>query len=82
VPAPHPLARRIHDRVLQLLGTALLKTEMCEQLGRLGRQDEIMDTLVELRSTLEETVGELRAIMADLRTTPDAQDGSLKNQAA
>ncbi len=81
MPAPHPLARRIHDRVLQLLGTALLKTEMCEQLGRLGREDEIMTTLGELRVTLEETVDELRAIMAELRTTPD-EDGSLKNQAA
>ena len=70
MPAPHPLARRIHDRVLQLLGTALLKTEMCEQLGQLGREDEIMDTLVELR-----------AIMADLRTPP-ADSESLKNQAA
>jgi len=81
MPAPHPLARRIHDRVLQLLGTALLKTEMCEQFGRLGREDEIMDTLVELRATLEETVGELRSIMADLRTLP-ADGESLKNQAA
>ncbi len=81
MPAPHPLARRIHDRVLQLLGTALLKTEMCEQLGRLGREDEIMDTLVELRATLEETVGELRSIMADLRTLP-AESEVLKNQAA
>ena len=81
MPAPHPLARRIHDRVLQLLGTALLKTEMCEQLGRLGREDEIMDTLVELRATLEETVVELRSIMADLRTVP-ADPESLKNQAA
>jgi signal transduction histidine kinase len=81
MPAPHPLARRIHDRVLQLLGTALLKTEMCEQLGQLGREDEILDTLVELRATLEETVGELRAIMADLRTLP-ADPESLKNQAA
>ena len=81
MPAPHPLARRIHDRVLQLLGTALLKTEMCEQLGRLGREDEIMDTLAELRATLEETVGELRSIMADLRTLP-ADGDSLKNQAA
>jgi signal transduction histidine kinase len=81
MPAPHPLARRIHDRVLQLLGTALLKTEMCEQLGRLGREDEIQDTLVELRTTLEETVAELRAIMADLRTQP-ADPESLKNQAA
>ena len=81
MPAPHPLARRIHDRVLQLLGTALLKTEMCEQLGQLGREDEIMDTLVELRATLEETVVELRSIMADLRTVA-ADSESLKNQAA
>ena len=81
MPAPHPLARRIHDRVLQLLGTALLKTEMCEQLGRLGREDEIMATLVELRATLEETVDELRSIMFDLRSMP-VDDGSLKNQAA
>ena len=79
--APHPLARRIHDRVLQLLGTALLKTEMCEQLGRLGREDEILDTLGELRATLEETVGELRSIMADLRTLP-AEGEALKNHAA
>jgi len=82
VPAPHPLARRIHDRVLQLLGSALLKTEMCEQLGRLGREGEILDTLVELRSTLEQTVDELRAIMADLRPTPTAEHAPLKNQAA
>jgi signal transduction histidine kinase len=81
MPAPHPLARRIHDRVLGLLATALLKTEMCEQLGRLGREDEIIDQLVELRATLEATVDELRSIMADLRTQP-ADDGSLKVQAA
>jgi signal transduction histidine kinase len=81
MPVPHPLARRIHDRVLQLLGTALLKTEMCEQLGRLGRGDEVADTLAELRSTLEETVVELRSIMADLRTLP-VDDESLKNRAA
>jgi signal transduction histidine kinase len=81
MPAPHPLARRIHDRVLGLLATALLKTEMCEQLGRLGREAEIVDQLVELRATLEATVDELRSIMADLRTQT-ADDGSLKNQAA
>jgi signal transduction histidine kinase len=70
MPVPHPLARRIHDRVLQLLGVALLKTEMCEQLGLLGREDEMVGTLVELRITLEETVDELRAIMSELRTLP------------
>jgi signal transduction histidine kinase len=81
MPAPHPLAQRIHDRVLQLVGTALLKTEMCEALSQLGREDEIMTTLIELRSTLEETADELRAIMSDLRTVP-ADAESLKNRAA
>jgi signal transduction histidine kinase len=79
--APHPLARRIHDRVLGLLGTALVKTEMCETLGRLGRQDEIPATLVELRSALEQTVVELRSIMAELRTSA-TDESSLKNGAA
>ena len=81
MPAPHPLARRIHDRVLGLLGTALVKTEMCETLGRLGREDEIPATLLELRSALEDTIIELRSIMAELRTiAPD--DDTLKNHAA
>ena len=79
MPAPHPLARRIHDRVLGLLGTALVKTEMCETLGRLGREEEIPATLDELRSALEDTVVELRSIMAELRT---AEDQTLKNHAA
>ena len=46
-----------------------MKTEMCETLGQLGRQDEIPATLVELRSALENTIVELRAIMAELRTS-------------
>jgi Histidine kinase len=64
---PHPLAVRIHDRVLGLIGTALMKTEMCERLAELGREDEIASTLAELRSALDQTVIELRSIMADLR---------------
>ena len=65
--SPHPLARRIHDRVLGLLGTALMKTEMCERLSELGRYNEVAPTLSELRSALEETVVELRGIMAELK---------------
>ena len=80
MPAPHPLARRIHDRILGLIGTALVKTEMCETLGQLGRQDEIPATLLELRSALEETSIELRAIMAELRTV--AEDDTRSHQAA
>jgi signal transduction histidine kinase len=86
--APHPIARRIHDRVLQLLGSALLKTEMCEQLDRLGRGQEIPGQLGELRQALEEAVVELRGVMADLRelsagesAAESAADG-LKNRAA
>ncbi len=78
---PHPLARRIHDRVLGLLGTALMKTEMAETLGKLGRQDEVPATLEELRSALMDSIDELRGIMAELRT-PATDDESLKNHAA
>jgi signal transduction histidine kinase len=78
---PHPLAVRIHDRVLQLLAFAMLKTEVCENFAQLGRGSEVIETLEELRSTLEQTADELRAIMADLRMQP-AEDGSRKNQAA
>jgi signal transduction histidine kinase len=82
-PQPHPLAQRIHNRVLQLLGAALMQSEMCEQLGRLGREQEIPATLAELRESLEQAVIELRAIMAELRETA-AEDTAetLKNQAA
>ena len=65
---PNPLARRIHDRVLGQLGAALVKAEMCEKLDELGRYEEIRPTLLELRSALDESVVELRAIMAELRT--------------
>jgi signal transduction histidine kinase len=61
------LAVRIHDRVLQLIGTAMIKAEMAETLGRLGRHDEVPATLGELRAALDETMLELRAIMADLK---------------
>jgi hypothetical protein len=67
MPAPHPLAIRIHDRVLQLVGTAMMKAELAETLGRLGRHDDVPAALVELRSALDETVLELRSIMADLK---------------
>jgi len=65
--ARHPLAERIHDRVLQLLGTAMMKVEMIEALDSLGRREDIPATLTELRSALDETVVELRSIMSDLR---------------
>jgi signal transduction histidine kinase len=67
VPAPHPLARRIHDGVLQLVGTAMLKADMAETLIRLGRTDEVPAALVELRTALDDTVIELRSIMSDLK---------------
>lgn len=76
-PDQHPLARRIHDGVLQLLGAALMKTELMEQLHQLGRDDDAPAHLAELRQTLEQTVTELRSIMAELREAE-----TLKNRAA
>ena len=77
--APHPLAERIHDRVLQLLGSAMLQTEMAEQLGKLGRHDDVPASLLQVRESLEQAVLELRGIMSELRTTEPA-DSNLKNR--
>ncbi len=71
---PHPLATRLHDGAMQLLGAALLKTEMCEQLEARGRADEIPAQLVELRSSLVATIVELRSIMTGLRLPADESD--------
>jgi signal transduction histidine kinase len=76
----HPLATRIHDGVLQMLGSALLKAEMVEQLGYLGRTDEVPGQLSELRSALEQAVFELRSIMSELRSADGAP--KLKNPSA
>jgi CheY-like chemotaxis protein len=76
VTALHPLARRIHDQVLGLLGVALLKTEMCEQLGELGREDEISATLAELRAALDQAIVELRAIVAELQVGEVTAEGA------
>jgi hypothetical protein len=65
---------------MQLLGTALLKTEMCEQLLRLGRTHEIPASLDELRGALEETIVELRSLMIEVRNLPI--ESTLKDQAA
>ena len=61
------LAGRIHDSVLQLLGSALLRAELSEQLGALGRYDELPGALAEMRQSVEDAALELRAIMAALQ---------------
>jgi signal transduction histidine kinase len=68
------LAARIHNSVLQLLGSALLKAEMAEALSRMGRGDEVPAHLTEMRTALEDAATELRSIMADLRAG-DAASG-------
>ena len=45
----------------------MMKAELADRLGQLGRHDEASEALGDLRSALDETVVELRAIMADLK---------------
>jgi signal transduction histidine kinase len=80
--APHPIAERIHDRVLQLLGAAMLQSEMAEHLSELGRQDEVQATLGDLRTSLDLTVIELRRIMSDLRDADSASSDTRNVQRA
>lgn len=64
---PVPAVERLHDGPLQLLGSALLKAELCDRLMALGRLDEVPARLAELREVLEQATLELRIITADLR---------------
>lgn len=67
---PHAVGRladRIHDDVLQLLGSAMLKAELCEQLGIIGRASDIPARLQELREVLDLACTSLRDVMVDLR---------------
>ena len=64
-----------------IASAALVKTEMCEQLARLGREDEIPANLVELRSALEDTVVELRLLMVEMRIAEFFYDFPARRQA-
>jgi signal transduction histidine kinase len=79
VTTAHPLAERIHNGVLQMLGTALLRVEMVEQLGRLGRNDDVPAHLNELRTALEQACFELRSIMAELRHVETAAELKIRS---
>ena len=57
----------------------MMKAELADRLGQLGRHEEASEALGDLRSALDETVVELRSIMAELRA---ADDETLKNHAA
>lgn len=61
------LAEIIHDDVLQVLGAGLLAAEMCEHSWRLGRTDMLPSQLTNLRGVLEQGIGRLRQLMADVR---------------
>lgn len=61
------LAEIIHDDVLQTFGAGMLAAETCEQALRLGRHELLPEQLANLQRVLEQGVGRLRHLMADLR---------------
>jgi signal transduction histidine kinase len=64
------LADRIHNGVLQHLGAAMLKAELCEHLYAAERIPDMVGPLRNLRETLEQVCLELRGVMAELRSAP------------
>ena len=63
-----PPSERIHNSILQTLGIALLEEEYCERLLRLGRTTDLQDHLLAIRSAIESSSAELRAMMVELRS--------------
>ena len=64
------IADRIHDDVLQRLGVAMLKAELCEHLYSAERVPDMAAPLGDLREMLEHVCVELRELMAELRSAP------------
>jgi signal transduction histidine kinase len=63
------LADRIHNDVLQHLGAAMLKAELCEHLFAAELHPGVLRPLRDLREMLEHACLELRGVMAELRST-------------
>ena len=64
------LSDRIHNDVLQHLGAAMLKAELCEHLFATELYKDALSPLRDLREMLEHACLELRDVMAELRSTP------------
>src|SRR5919199_1334729 len=73
------IAREIHDGVAQSLGYLLLKTEL---IDRLVERDPAAarEQAVQLRTTLQQAIGELRRSIGDLRRPSPAQVAGITTQ--
>lgn len=61
------VAREIHDGPAQNLANVVLKAEICEQLFRTCRTDELLAELRELKQSVKDSLQEVRKIIHNLR---------------
>ena len=67
IPQLEPLARRIHDNILQTLGIALLQAELCRRFWGQTNDGQGATELAVLLDYLQDVVEMFRAIMETLR---------------
>lgn len=61
------LVDRIHDDILQGLGTSLLKTDICSKLLQMEKSNELAEAFVSLRHSIDGAIESLRDLMVEIR---------------
>ncbi len=71
------VVQRIHDDILQSLGTGLLRADVCSRLLQMDKQEELAEALVSLRQNLDFAIESLRDLMIEIRPYDPDQRGVL-----
>ena len=67
IPHVEPLARQIHDHILQMLGVALLHAELCRRFWGQAKDGQVVADLAGVTAALEEVTAASRELVTDLQ---------------
>lgn len=61
------IASDLHDAILQVLGFNLLKVDLCQRLWEMGERERALEELKSLRTSIEDSIRQLREVIFSLR---------------
>jgi signal transduction histidine kinase len=69
------IVERIHDDILQDLGTGLIRADICKRLLQMGKYADLDLSLTSLRKSIDSSIESLRDLMVQLRPYDPDQRG-------
>lgn len=69
------VVQRIHDDILQSLGTSLLRADLCSRLLQVDKLEGLADALASLRQNLDFAIESLRDLMIEIKPYDPDQRG-------